>query len=158
MKKIPVTLGLITVLSFFILLFASCKKKESTSQVTTPNTSQFFTWSLNGVNGQMTSPKDSLAAIYGGNNILLSGYSTTTIGNQVSMAANGPAAPGTYTVGSLDFVINNKSYDLTSTPLTMTITKFGDVDGYVEGSYNGTVKDASNVTYTYTGQFRLKRR
>jgi hypothetical protein len=156
MKKITATLGLIATLSFFILLSTGCKKDEDTTMV--PNTAQYFTWSLNGVNGQMTSPNDSLAAIYAGSTILLSGYSTTTIGNQVSMAASGASTPGTYTVASLDFIVNHKSYDLTGTPLTFTITKFGDVDGFVEGSYNGSVQDASSINYTFTGQFRLKRR
>lgn len=147
------TFALLLVSPFFMAGF--CSKDDAVAIPT--NATQYFTYDIMGIKGQVSSPTDSLA-------MTTSSNKTTFFGNTVgsSVTANYRLAfPGT-TVGSYQLsecliYISGHYFVSTATPITINVNSFGAAGSYVTGTYAGEIKDStSGKIYTASGDFKIK--
>jgi len=86
--------------------------------------------------------------------------STPTYSSSVYASFNGIAS-GTF-YAYMNVFTGNKYYVSANTPTQhtqVTISSFGNIGGYVTGSYFGTLKDSTGTgTFSASGTFKLKRR
>ena len=156
MKKI--LSGLLALFFCGILIQAGCSKEDDVVQVTPPpNADQYITWKIGNTQGFLASPSDTL---------WISKFplaQTVIFGSTADFSSSVYANFDGITAGSFPAYVNiftgNKYYVSNNTPAQISISSFGNIGGYVTGSYSGTLKDSTGTaTFSATGAFKLKRR
>ena len=139
------------------LICIRCSKDNNNQANDLPNADQYITWNINGEKGSMTSPNDSIGSARYATDTHIIGQSTTNQ-NQFYIIFSGNRDAGTYPVHFADLYINQKTYTESPDPFLVIVTKYGNVDDYIIGSYSGKIKDNSTNLYPINGNFKLKTR
>ena len=147
------TVALLLISPFFMAGFCS---KDDVAAIPT-NATQYFTWDIMGIKGQVSSPTDSLAMTTISNKTTFFG---NTVGSSVTanyrMSFPGTAV-GSYQLSECLIYVSGHYFVSTPTPITINISSYGGVGSYVTGSYSGEIKDStSGKTYAATGEFKIK--
>ena len=145
--------ALLLVSPFFMAGF--CSKDDAPA--IPANATQYFTYDIMGIKGQVSSPTDSLSMSTISNK-------TTFFGNTVgsSVTANyrlvfPGTTVGTYQLSECLIYISGHYFVSTPTPITINVSSFGGVGSYVTGTYSGEIKDStSGKTYAASGEFKIK--
>jgi len=120
----------------------------------------FFNYTINGTPYALTAPPDSLSAYYfpqtntANRNTTISGFKLSgTSQTYASLYFGGNETLGTKAIGS--FSANGKSYGIPA-GAQVTITAFGSVGQFIEGSFTGNFTD-SLVSVPVTLSFKVRR-
>ena len=147
-------IGLMLVSPFFMAGF--CSKSDVPANIPTDAT-QFFSWNIMGVAGQVSSPKDSLTMTSSNNQTTFSGK---TIGSSVTAnyrLSFPSTAIGTYSASDCQIYVSGRYFVSTSNPISITISQYGPAGSYIIGTYTGEIKDStSGKIYSATGDFKIK--
>lgn len=150
--------GLLALFFCGILIQAGCSKEDDVVQAAPPpNADQYITWKIGNTQGFLASPSDTLW-------ISKFQFAQTVIfGSTADYSSSVYASFDAVTAGSFPAYVNiftgNKYYVSGYTPSQISVNSFGNIGGYVTGSYSGTLKDSTGTaTFSATGTFKLKRR
>jgi hypothetical protein len=148
--------GLLALFFCGLLIQAGCSNDDAVIVNPPPNADQFITWKIGNTQGFLASPADTLWAT-------TSFGPTVIFGNTPNFSSSVYASFNGSTAGSFPAYVNiltgGKYYVYGNTSSQLSISSFGNVGGYVTGSYSGTLKDSTGTgTFSATGTFKLKRR
>jgi hypothetical protein len=89
----------------------------------------------------------------------IGGNSASQPGNFIGIEYDGPLSPGTYTIANFDIgQAAASTLTIYSTPFNITITSYGAVGQFIEGTINARIiTNPGMVPHTITGNFRVKR-
>ncbi|MDR3712875.1 MAG: hypothetical protein P4L51_08670 [Puia sp.] len=126
------------------------------------NTTQFITLVLGGSSSySLNYPTDSIQYFAQGTTFNVWGTTRTGItpGKEISFNVQNVTGTGTYSIPIFDFVLSNEDYQNPSaSPVQMTISSYGPVNGFISGTLSGTLVDTvSRVSYPMTGSFNFLR-
>jgi hypothetical protein len=118
-----------------------------------PNTAQYMNFVLGGTSYAMAAPNDDINYNFSSFNSL-SYISGSNVSSGALISINQLTATGTY---SNDSAYINTPQGVFTGLVTTTITAFGPIDSYVEGSFTGPIAVYGGQTQTVTGSFRVQR-
>jgi len=149
--------GLLALFFCGILIQAGCSKEDDVIQVTPPpNADQYITWKIGNTQGYLASPSDTLWITTAFGPTVIFG---STPDNTSSVYANFNGNAGGTFPAYVNILTGGKYYVSGNTSSQLSISSFGNIGGYVTGSYSGTLKDSTGTaTFSATGIFKLKRR
>jgi hypothetical protein len=151
----PLKLALFLLISpFFMAGF--CAKEDKLTPVI-ENNEQYFTYSINGVDGSVSTPKDSLGMTTSNNFTKFQGFtktSTLTANYRMSFAGS---AVGDFQANECVIYVSGRYFVITPSPINIKISTFGGLGSFVTGTYSGPIKDStSGKVYNANGQFKIK--
>lgn len=151
----PLKLALFLLISpFFMAGF--CSKEDKLTPVI-ENNEQYFTYSINGVDGSVSTPKDSLGMTTSNNFTKFQGFtktSTLTANYRMSFAGS---AVGDFQANECVIYVSGRYFVITPSPINIKISNFGGLGSFVTGTYSGPIKDStSGKVYNANGQFKIK--
>ncbi len=139
-------------LLFSPLFYLACTKEDTPS----PVTEQFVSWTINGVQGRLATPIDSISQFVQGNSTYIYGLTKPTPITAFGVAFEG-VKPGTYPARYYGVFVGGKYYVPTTTPVQVNVTSYGAAGQFIEGTYSGNVKDSvTSVVFPVSGSFRVK--
>jgi hypothetical protein len=151
----PLKFSLFLLISpFFMAGFCSKDDKLTTA---IENNEQYFTYSINGVDGSVSTPKDSLGMTTSNNFTKFQGFTkTSTLTANYRMSFTGSSV-GDFQAKECVIYVSGRYFVITPTPINIKISNFGGLGSFVTGSYSGPIKDSTtgNV-YNANGQFKIK--
>jgi hypothetical protein len=153
--KSPLKLALLLLLSpFFMAGF--CSKDDALATVI-ENNEQYFTYNINGVDGHVSTPQDSLGMSTSNNQTKFQGFTkTSTLTANYRMSFPGSTA-GDFQANECVIYVSGRYFVSTPSPINIKISSFGGLGSFVTGTYSGSIKDStSGKTYTASGQFKIK--
>lgn len=125
---------------------------------------RFINYTIDGVSYNLASPPDNTSAsdssqgTTSGVTTISGNTAQNSQGQYVFFSFNGNTV-GSFALQSL--YLNNPTFmgtaNVTTNPVSVTITEYGGIGGYVAGSFSGSFIDASNVTHTIQCNFRVRR-
>ena len=142
-----------------LVFIIGCSKNSDPETPNLPNADHYITWNIDdNIQGSLTSPYDSLASARYGTETNLVGIATSNK-NSFLVQFNGNRSTGMYDVIYAIMWINGKNY-YSNGPgfLQVKLSKYGDFDDDIIGSYSGNVKDSMGVLSKINGNFKLKTR
>ena len=151
----PLKLALFLLISpFFMAGFCS---KDDLPAAVIENNEQYFTYSINGVDGSVSTPKDSLGMTTSNNFTKFQGFtktSTLTANYRMSFAGS---AVGDFQANECVIYVSGRYFVITPSPINIKISNFGGLGSFVTGTYSGPIKDStSGKVYNANGQFKIK--
>jgi hypothetical protein len=121
---------------------------------------EFINLSFNGQTYSFTNPPDAFS-YDAGSSIYASSSSPVSKGFYMYMYSSAINGTGTFTPTWLSVNYGNfrgGSNEYAQTPATMTVTDFGPVNGFVTGTFGGTIADSTTLqVYPLSGSFKVKR-
>ena len=155
MIKSPFKIALLLLLSPFFM--AGYCSKDDVPAAVIENNEQYFTYSINGIDGSVSTPKDSLGMSSLNNLTKFQGFTkTSTLTANYRMSFLGNTA-GDYPANECIIYISGRYFVNTPSPINVKITSFGGIGSFVTGTYSGSIKDSTTgKTYTASGQFKIK--
>jgi hypothetical protein len=133
-----------------------CSKEDKLTPVM-ENNEQYFTYSINGVDGSVSTPKDSLGMSTTNNLTKFQGFtktSTLTANYRMSFTAS---STGDFQAKECVIYVSGRYFVITATPINIKISNYGGLGSFVTGSYSGQIKDStSEKVYNTNGQFKIK--
>jgi len=151
----PLKLALFLIISpFFMAGFCS---KDDLPAAVIENNEQYFTYNINGIDGNVSTPKDSLGMSTLNNFTKFQGFtktSTLTANYRMSFFGNNV---GDFLANECVIYISGRYFVSTPSPINIKISSFGGIGSFVTGTYSGSIKDStSGKIYTASGQFKIK--
>ena len=144
-------------LLIFAPLFIQGLCNKDSDDITTPTADQYVTWRINGANGSLEVPKDSIDFNRSGNNTAIYGSTKPNATASSVLAFDGAQQAGTFLATDFGVTSGGKNYTTTSTPIQVNVTTYGTAGQYLIGTYNGNIKEfGTSSTITVTGSFRVK--
>lgn len=150
MKKIVSYFLLLCVISLFVK--AGCSKDDEIEDLPAPTADEYITWNFGANQGLLTEPSNTVSA-------------SSMFGNTFVGGGNGSGSTcGLYFTGTgtgtfpaqIQLQIGSKEYG-SNAPTNVTVTQFGTVGGYIQGSYSGRLKDTVTAEiFDVRGLFRAK--
>lgn len=138
---------------FSPLLYLACTQEDNPSPDVTE---QFVSWTINGVQGRLATPVDSISQFVQGNSTYIYGLTKPTPITAFGVAFEG-VRPGTYPARYYGVFVGGKYYVPTTTPVQVVVTAYGAAGQFIEGTYSGNVKDSvTAVVFPVSGSFRVK--
>lgn len=145
---------LLLISPFFMAGF--CSKEDKLTPVM-ENNEQYFTYSINGVDGSVSTPKDSLGMSTANNFTKFQGLSkTATLTANYKMSFTGSSV-GDFQANECVIYVSGRYFVTTAAPINIKISNYGGLGSFVTGSYSGQIKDStSGKVYNANGQFKIK--
>lgn len=145
---------LLLISPFFMAGF--CSKEDKLTPVM-ENNEQYFTYSINGVDGSVSTPKDSLGMSTANNFTKFQGLSkTATLTANYKMSFTGSSV-GDFQANECVIYVSGRYFVSTAAPINIKISNYGGLGSFVTGSYSGQIKDStSGKVYNANGQFKIK--
>lgn len=153
--KSPFKIALLLMLSpFFMAGF--CSKDDALAALIESN-EQYFTYNINGVDGHVSTPQDSLGMSMVNNITKFHGFTkTSTLTGNYRMSFPGTSA-GDYQANECVIYVSGRYFVNTSSPINIKISSYGGLGSFVTGTYSGAIKDStSGKVYNASGQFKIK--
>jgi len=137
--------------------------KTNAGQLTACGTSfdQFVSVTVNNSTYALTTPPDSILQYVSGiaSNFWAT-YKSGSAGNTIAFSIDNLSGTGTYTPGYMWVSAPGKLYYQSGTNVQCTVTKFGNVDDFIQGTFSGQMIDSTNQarpSYPITGSFKVRR-
>jgi len=145
---------LLLISPFFMAGF--CSKEDKLTPVM-ENNEQYFTYSINGVDGSVSTPKDSLGMSTANNFTKFQGFTkTATLTANYKMSFTGSSV-GDFQAKECVIYVSGRYFVITPSPINIKISNFGGLGSFVTGTYSGPIKDStSGKVYNANGQFKIK--
>jgi hypothetical protein len=136
-----------------IFIQGVCSKEDAPS----PSASdQFVTWTINGIQGRLATPVDSISQFIQGNATYVYGMTKPTPITAFGVAFEG-IGPGTYPARYYGVFVGGKYYVPSTTPVQVVVTAYGSSGQFIEGTYSGNVRDSlTSAVLPVSGSFRVK--
>jgi len=140
-----------------LLMQNVCGKHDDGIDISLPNADEYVTSNTTVVNGNLTSPADSLGVFRTGNRTSLYGMSRPTATTYIEISFDGPQQNGNYLATNFVVVAGGKRYFPAPTPVQVNVTSYGSIGQYIVGVYSGNAKDsATSAIVPVSGFFRIK--
>ena len=162
-------LHFLTSVLLIVLIFCNyrCQKNPGELRVMDDST-QFVKYVIAGMRFNFLTPDDSISTSLFNSSINVWVFSDIFIDSAhykfTSFNFSNVTAPGTYLLDAGSLLITRGIYPHSDIdyhdkgPVTVTITEFGPSNGYIAGSYSGTLESwFNNATVTFSCNFRVKR-
>jgi hypothetical protein len=135
------------------LIYLSCTQEDTPS----PNaTEQFVSWTINGVQGRLSTPVDSISQFVQGSSTYIYGLTKPNPITAFGVAFEG-IKTGTYPARYYGVFVGGKYFVPSTVPVQVVVTSYGTAGQFIEGTYSGNVKDSvSAVVFPVSGSFRVK--